>query len=154
MAGTIEARLQALDIALPEAKPPVASYVPFIHMNGQLLISGQLPMQDGAIAVKGQLGGNVTLEDGQAAARLCALNIMAQAKLALGDLDRITQLLRLNGFVCAAPEFGDHPKVINGASDMFVEVFGDRGRHARAAVGMVSLPRGQSVEIEMVVEVR
>jgi enamine deaminase RidA (YjgF/YER057c/UK114 family) len=150
MAGTIEARLQALNIALPEAKPPVASYVPFIHMNGQLLISGQLPMQDGAIAVKGQLGSNVTLEAGQEAARLCALNIMAQAKLALGDLDRVTQLLRLNGFVCTAPEFGDHPKVINGASDLFVEVFGDKGKHTRIAVGSASLPLNAAVEIDAV----
>ena len=150
MAGTIEARLKALDLVLPEAKPPIASYVPFLHMNGQLLISGQLPMKDGAIAIKGQLGGNVAIEDGQTAARLCALNILAQAKLALGDLDRIAQLLRLNGFVCAAPEFGDHPKVINGASDLFVEVLGDKGRHTRIAVGCASLPLNAAVEIDAV----
>ena len=102
MAGTIEARLKALDLALPEAKAAIGTYVPFVHMNGQLLISGQLPMKDGALAVTGQLGRNVELDAGQAAAKLCALNILAQAKQALGDLDRITQLMRLNGFVNAA----------------------------------------------------
>ncbi|MEM8575783.1 MAG: RidA family protein [Pseudomonadota bacterium] len=150
MAGLIEARLEALDLKLPDAKPPIGSYVPFVHMNGQLFISGQLPMKDGAIAIKGQLGGNVTLEDGQAAARLCAMNILAQAKLALGDLDRIAQLLRLNGFVCAAPDFGDHPKVINGASDLLADILGDKGRHTRIAVGCSSLPLNAAVEIDAV----
>ena len=150
MAGLIEARLEALDLKLPDAKPPIGSYVPFVHMNGQLFISGQLPMKDGAIAIKGQLGGNVTLEDGQAAAHLCAMNILAQAKLALGDLDRIAQLLRLNGFVCAAPDFGDHPKVINGASDLLADILGDKGRHTRIAVGCSSLPLNAAVEIDAV----
>ena len=147
---TISLWAPMVDRGDPEAKPPIASYVPFLHMNGQLLISGQLPMKDGAITIKGQLGGNVAIEDGQTAARLCALSILAQAKLALGDLDRITQLLRLNGFVCAAPEFGDHPKVINGASDLFVEVLGDKGRHTRIAVGCASLPLNAAVEIDAV----
>lgn len=150
MAGTIEARIKALDLVLPEPKPAIATYVPFVHMNGQLLISGQLPMKDGAIAVTGHLGRDVALEAGQDAAKLCALNILAQAKTALGDLDRITQLLRLNGFVSATPDFADHPKVINGASDLLVEILGDKGRHTRIAVGCSSLPLNAAVEIDAV----
>jgi len=148
MAGIIEARLKALDIALPEAKTAIGSYVPFVHSSGQLMVSGQLPMQEGGIAVSGQLGADVPLELGQDAARLCALNLLAQAKAALGDLDRIGQLLRLNGFVNAAPGFTDHPKVINGASDLMVEILGDRGRHTRIAVGCSSLPLDAAVEID------
>jgi len=150
MAGTIEARLKALDLALPEAKPAIGSYVPFLNLNGQLLISGQLPMQDGAIAVTGHLGGDVSLDAGVKAAQICALNILAQAKLALGDLDRIAQLLRINGFVSAVPGFGDHPKVINGASDLLVEILGENGRHTRIAVGCSSLPLNAAVEIDAV----
>jgi len=150
MAGTIEARLKALDLALPEAKAAIGTYVPFVHINGQLLISGQLPMKDGALAVTGQLGRNVELDAGQAAAKLCALNILAQAKQALGDLDRIAQLMRLNGFVNAAPDFADHPKVINGASDLMVEILGDKGRHTRIAVGCSSLPLNAAVEIDAI----
>ena len=150
MAGTIEARIEALDLVLPEPKPAIATYVPFVHMNGQLLISGQLPMKDGAIAVSGHLGRDVALEAGQDAAKLCTLNILAQAKMALGDLDRITQLLRLNGFVSATPDFADHPKVINGASDLLVEILGDKGRHTRIAVGCSSLPLNAAVEIDAV----
>jgi enamine deaminase RidA (YjgF/YER057c/UK114 family) len=150
MTGTIEARLKALDIALPEAETAIGSYVPFVHSSGQLMVSGQLPMQEGGIAVSGQLGADVPLELGQDAARLCALNLLAQAKAALGDLDRIGQLLRLNGFVNAARGFGDHPKVINGASDLMVEVLGDRGRHTRLAVGCSSLPLNAAVEIDAV----
>ncbi|GFO81024.1 RidA family protein [Methyloceanibacter sp.] len=150
MAGTIEARLKALDLALPEAKAAIGTYVPFVHMNGQLLISGQLPMKDGTLAVTGQLGRDVELDASQAAAKLCALNILAQAKLALGDLDRITQLMRLNGFVNAAPDFADHPKVINGASDLMVEILGDKGRHTRIAVGCSSLPLNAAVEIDAI----
>ena len=150
MAGNIEARLKALDLTLPEAKAAIGSYVPFVHMNGQLLISGQLPMKDGGIAIAGTLGDGVELTQGQEAAKLCALNILAQAKAALGDLDRVVQLLRLNGFVNAAPGFTDHPKVINGASDLMVEILGDRGRHTRIAVGCSSLPLNAAVEIDAI----
>ncbi len=150
MAGQIEARLKALDLVLPEAKAAIGTYVPFVHFGGQLLISGQLPMKDGAVAVAGTLGDGVDVAQGQAAAKLCALNILAQAKAALGDLDRIVQLLRLNGFVSATPGFADHPKVINGASDLMVEILGDKGRHTRIAVGCASLPLNAAVEIDAV----
>ena len=148
MAGDIEARLKALDLTLPDAKAAIGSYAPFIHMNGQLLISGQLPLKDGEITIAGTLGDDVGLAQGQQAAKLCALNILAQAKGALGDLDRIVQLLRLNGFVNAAPGFADHPKVINGASDLMVEILGDKGLHTRIAVGCSSLPLNAAVEID------
>ncbi len=150
MANTIEARIKALDLVLPEAKSAIGSYVPFVHANGQLLISGQLPLKDDAITVAGLLGSEVTLSQGQEAARVCALNILAQAKTALGDLDRIAQLLRLNGFVNAVRGFFDHPKVINGASDIMVEILGDKGRHTRIAVGCSSLPFNAAVEIDAV----
>jgi len=150
MAGTIQARLKALDLVLPEANAAIGSYVPFLHLGGQLIVSGQLPLKDGTIAVPGRLGDGVDIPDGQAAARLCALNILAQAKAALGDLDRIVQLMRLNGFVAASPSFADHPKVVNGASDLMVEILGDKGRHTRIAVGCASLPLNAAVEIDAV----
>ncbi len=150
MAGDIEARLKALGLALPEAKAAIGTYVPFVHLGGQLIISGQLPMKDGAIAIAGTLGDGVDVAQGQEAARLCALHILAQAKAALGDLDRIVQLMRLNGFVNAAPGFADHPKVINGASDLMVEILGNKGRHSRIAVGCSSLPLNAAVEIDAV----
>lgn len=150
MAGMIEARLKALDLTLPEAKAAIATYVPFVHFSGQLIVSGQLPLKDGDITVAGQLGREMTVPQGQDAARLCALNILAQAKAALGDLDRIVQLLRLNGFVNATPDFADHSKVINGASDLMVEILGDKGRHTRIAIGCASLPLNAAVEIDAV----
>ena len=150
MAGGIEARLKALGLALPEAKAAIGIYVPFVHLGGQLIISGQLPMKDGAIAIAGTLGDGIDVAQGQEAARLCALHILAQAKAALGDLDRIVQLMRLNGFVNTAPGFADHPKVINGASDLMVEILGDKGRHTRIAVGCSSLPLNAAVEIDAV----
>jgi len=150
MAGEIEARLKALDLVLPEAKPALGSYVPFLHLDRLLFISGQLPMKDGKLACAGRLAGEADLAKGQEAARLCALNILSQAKAALRDLDRIVQLLRLNGFVNAAPEFTDHPKVLNGASDLLVEILGNKGRHTRIAVGCSSLPLNASVEIDAI----
>jgi enamine deaminase RidA (YjgF/YER057c/UK114 family) len=150
MAGEIEARLKALNMTLPELAAPIANYVPFLHLGNMLFISGQLPLRDGKITVAGKLGAGVDLAQGEEAARLCALNILAQAKTALRDLDRIVQLLRLNGFVNSAPDFTDHPKVINGASNLMVEQLGDKGRHTRVAVGCASLPLGSAVEIDAV----
>ena len=148
MAGEIEARLKALDLVLPEAKAAIGSYVPYLHLNGQLVVSGQLPLRDGKVAVAGKLGAEVDVSQGQQAARLCAINILAQAKAALRDLDRIVQLLRLNGFVSAAPGFADHPKVLNGASDLMVEILGNKGLHTRIAVGCASLPLNAAVEVD------
>jgi enamine deaminase RidA (YjgF/YER057c/UK114 family) len=151
MTGTIEARLAELGLTLPSAPNPVANYVPYAVTGNLLFISGQISKAaDGTIAT-GLLGRDVSVEAGQAAARLCALNILAQAKAALGDLDRIAQIMRLTGFVAATADFTDHPKVVNGASDLMVEVLGDKGRHTRAAVGVASLPMGSAVEVDAII---
>ena len=150
MAGEIEARLKALDLVLPEVPAPVADYVSYLHLNGQLFVAGQLPLKEGRIAVTGKLGAGLDVTQGQDAARLCGLNVLAQAKAALDDLDRIVQCLRLTGYVNAAPDFVDHPKVINGASELIVKVLGTKGRHTRAAVGCSSLPLGAAVEIDAI----
>jgi len=150
MAGEIEARLKALDLVLPEVPAPVADYVSYLHLNSQLFVAGQLPLKEGRIAVTGKLGAGLDVTQGQDAARLCGLNVLAQAKAALDDLDRIVQCLRLTGYVNAAPDFVDHPKVINGASELIVKVLGPKGRHTRAAVGCSSLPLGAAVEIDAI----
>jgi enamine deaminase RidA (YjgF/YER057c/UK114 family) len=148
VSNPIEERLAALGIALPAAASPAANYVPFVLEDGLLTISGQLPMENGGVAVKGRLGDGVSLEDGQRAARLCAINILAQAKAALGDLTRIRRCIRLGGFVASTPDFTDQHKVVNGASDLVASVLGDAGRHARAAVGVAALPLDAAVEVE------
>lgn|SRR5690349_18568307 len=154
MDDKVEARLATLGIALPEAPNPVANYVPSALAGNLLFISGQISKAgDGSIA-SGRLGGGLTVAEGRAAARLCALNILAQARAALGSLDRIGQIVRLNGFVNAAPEFTEHPQVLNGASDLMVEVLGDKGRHSRVAVGVSSLPLGCAVEVDAVILVQ
>lgn len=153
MTGTIEDRLAALGITLPAAPNPVANYVPYAVTGDLLFISGQISKDaDGAI-VAGTLGRDVSIEAGQAAARLCALNILAQAKAALGSLDRIAQVVRLTGFVNATSDFADHPKVVNGASDLMVEVLGDKGRHTRAAVGVSGLPLNSAVEVDAIIAI-
>ena len=144
----IEKRLAELKITLPAAPAPAANYVPFVLSRTELFISGQLPMSEGAIAHIGHLGDTVDMETGVVAARLCAINILAQAKAALGSLLRIERCIKLGGFVACTPSFNDHPVVINGASDLMVEVLGDAGRHARFAVGVESLPFGAAVEID------
>jgi len=149
MNGKVEARLASLGIALPEAPNPVANYVPAFLAGNLLFISGQISKGADGVA-KGRLGADLTIEQGREAARLSALAILAQAKAAVGDLDRIAQVVRLTGFVNATPEFVDHPQVINGASDLMVEVLGDKGRHTRAAVGVSSLPMGCAVEIDAI----
>jgi enamine deaminase RidA (YjgF/YER057c/UK114 family) len=153
MAGTVDARLKSLGLALPDAPAPVANYVPF-HISGNLLfISGQIAKAaDGSIAA-GKLGGGLTVPQGREAAKLCALNILAQAKAALGDLDRIAQIVKLTGFVNATPDFVEHPPVINGASDCLVEILGDKGRHTRSAVGVGSLPLNSAVEVEAIIAI-
>jgi len=148
MDDKVEARLATLGIALPDAPNPVANYVPSCVAGNLLFISGQISKAaDGSIAA-GRLGGGLTVAEGRAAARLCALNILAQAKAALGGLDRIAQIVRLTGYVNASPDFIEHPQVLNGASDLMVEVLGEKGRHTRVAVGVSSLPLGCAVEID------
>ncbi|MFN3868635.1 MAG: RidA family protein, partial [Hyphomicrobiaceae bacterium] len=133
-----EKRLADLGLTLPDAPAPVANYVPY-HIAGDLLfISGQISKAPDGSIITGRLGDGLSIEDGQKAARSCALNILAQAKAALGSLDRVAQVLRLNGFVASTPDSGDQPKVVNGASDLMVEVFGDAGRHTRVAVGVAA----------------
>lgn len=154
MAGKIDARLAELGIELPEAAAPAANYVAYVVSGNNVHVAGQLPMENGKVKYVGKVGDDVSLEDGEAAARLCALNIIAQVKAACGgDLDRVVRILKLNGFVNAPGDFGDQPAVINGASNLIVEVFGDAGKHARCAVGMGSLPFNVSVEIDALVEI-
>lgn len=151
MTGIVEARLSELQIELPAPATPAANYVPYTISVNQLFVSGQLPMGPDGLAYTGKLGADVDEEAGRAAARLCAINILAQAKAALGDLDRIEKCLKLGGFVNAVPDYSDHPKIINGASDLIVEVLGDKGRHARFAVGCGSLPLDAAVEVDAVI---
>jgi enamine deaminase RidA (YjgF/YER057c/UK114 family) len=154
MIGRIEARLRDLGIELPGAGAPVANYLPFTRYRGLLFIAGQLPRCDGEIRFAGTLGRDLSVEDGRKAARLCALNVLAHLRAALeGDLDGVRRCVRVGGFVDSAPGFTDHPRVIDGASDLIVEVFGDAGRHARTAVGVSALPLRSAVEVEAIFEV-
>jgi enamine deaminase RidA (YjgF/YER057c/UK114 family) len=149
MAGDIERRLRELGLELPNAAAPAANYAPYAISGALVFCAGQLPVWNGELRHRGWLGEDVSLEEGQAAARLCGLNLIAQVKAACGgDLDRVRRVVRLGVFVSSAGAFTDQPKVANGASDLMVEVFGDRGRHARAAVGVNVLPLGVPVEVE------
>lgn len=149
---SIEARLQELGIVLPEAAAPVASYVPVVVHGGFAHVSGQLPFVDGKL-VTGRLGEDVSLEAGIDAARACGLMILAQLKAALVSLDKVERVVKLGGFVNSTPDFTDQPKVINGASDLMVAMFGEKGRHARAAVGVPALPLGAAVEVDAIVAI-
>ncbi len=154
MAETAEARLAQLGVVLPTPAAPVANYVPAVESRGMLYVSGQLPMGPDGLAFAGKVGREVSPEQARAAARLCAINVLAQARAALGDLERIARVVKLTGFVNAVPEFADHGKIMNGASDFLVEALGDRGRHARSSVGMGSLPLDAAVEVEAIIEIR
>lgn len=154
MAGMVEKKLASLGIDLPTPAVPIANYVAFSRSGSLLIVSGQLCFgPDGKLVAKGQLGGGVSVEDGQKAARACAINLLAQVKAALGDLDQIKRVHRLGGFINSAPGFTDGPKVMNGASDLMVEVFGEQGRHARTTVGVSALPADAAVEVEGLFEV-
>jgi enamine deaminase RidA (YjgF/YER057c/UK114 family) len=144
----IDRRLAERGVVLPPAVAPVGNYVPALIVGDLLHISGQLPKEADGRLHTGLLGGGLSIADGQAAARVCGLNVLAQAKAALGSLDRIRQTVRLCGFVACTPDFFDQPQVVNGASDLMVAVLGDKGRHVRAAVGVASLPAGAAVEVE------
>jgi enamine deaminase RidA (YjgF/YER057c/UK114 family) len=149
----IEERLAELGIVLPPAPQPVASYIPVKVVGDLAWVAGQIPMQDGAVTVLGKVGGEVSTDDANAGARRCALQALAALQAALGTLDRVKGIVKLDVFVASAPGFTDHPKVANGASDLLVEVFGDEGRHTRAAVGVPELPLGAAVEVAILVQV-
>ena len=154
MSDEISKRLETLGITLPVAAAPAANYVPYVISGNTLYLSGQLPMEGGKVAVTGIVGKDVTLEDAKRAAELCAINILAQASAALGgDLTRVKRLIKINGFVASAPDFTSQHLVINGASDLLVNVLGEAGKHARAAVGMACLPLNASVEIDAILEI-
>ena len=153
MTIAIDRKLTELGLTLPEAAAPVAAYVPAVEAGGLLHISGQLPFRDGAL-VTGRVGDDVSLEDGQEAARACALMLVAQVKKALGGLERVERVVKLGVFVNSAADFTDQPKVANGASELMVALFGEAGRHARSAVGVAALPLGAAVEVDAVIAVR
>ena len=154
MSDAIEGRLKELGIVLPQAAAPAANYVPYVISGNLLYLSGQLPMENGKIGVTGHLGKDVDIAGGQRAAELCAINILAQAKAALGgDLGRIKRLIKLNGFVASTPDFVEQHLVINGASNLLANVLGEAGKHARAAVGMAALPLNAAVEIDAILEI-
>lgn len=150
MTDDVETRLSALGLSLPSAPAPAANYVPFCLSGGVLYIAGQIPRGPSGITYAGKVGTDLSLDAGRKAAELCCLNILAQVKAALGGFDRLERCLRLTGFVNAMPDFTDHPKVINGASDLLVALLGDKGRHTRAAVGVSSLPSDAAVEIDAI----
>ncbi len=153
MAGEVDARLAELGIEVPEAAASVANYVGYVRSGNLVFVSGQVPLVDGAFKFQGKVGAEFSVEEGQEAARICAINIIAQLKAACGgDLDRVRRIVKLGGFVNSTPEFTDQPKVINGASDLMAEVFGEAGKHARFAVGAASLPLGVAVEVDGVFE--
>lgn len=149
---SIDARLQELNIELPPAPAPAANYVPYAMEGNLIFIAGQVPRAaDGSMAFTGKVGRERSVEEGQQSARLCALNCLAQVKAALGSLDRVKRIVRVGGFVHCTDDFTQQPQVINGASDVLVEIFGDKGKHARAAIGNNALPGGVTTEVEMIV---
>jgi enamine deaminase RidA (YjgF/YER057c/UK114 family) len=150
---TPEERLQELGVSLPAPATPVAAYVPCVRTGDLVYVSGQVPMVDGKPSHLGHLGDDVDLEAGRAAARTCAVNVLAALKAELGELSRVRRVVKVTGFVASTADFTDHPKVVNAASELFGDVFGDAGRHARAAVGVAALPLGVPVEVEAIVEV-
>ena len=152
--SAIESRLKELGLVLPEASTPAANYIPWTRSGTLIFISGQIPRKDGKPAFLGKLGQNLSPEEGSDAAKTCALSLIAHLREACGgDLDRVTRIVKLTGFVNSAPDFVDQPKVVNGASDLFVAVFGDKGRHARSAIGTAALPLGVAVEVEGIFEI-
>ncbi len=154
MAGAVEAKLAELGLTLPDVVPPLASYQPAVRSGVYVYTSGQLPMVGGKLAVTGKVGAEVTADEARELAKTCALNALAAVKSVAGDLDRIARVVKVTGFVASAADFTGQPGVVNGASELLGEVFGDAGRHARSAVGVAALPLDAPVEVELVVEVR
>ncbi len=153
MSQTIEQKLAELGITLPTPVAPLANYVPTVRTGSLLFVSGQVSIDGAGKISTGKLGAGLDIDTGRAAARLCAINLLAQTKAAIGDLEKIVRVVKLVGFVNSAPDFVDQPKVMNGCSDLFVEVLGDKGRHARSAVGIAALPFDAAVEVEAIFEV-
>ena len=149
----IEKRLDALNIILPSPPKPIGSYVPVLITGKLAFVSGQIPIKDGKVIYAGKVSTDLSVEDAQKAARLCVINALAQLKAELGNLDRISKIVKVSGFVNSPPEFTDQPKVINGASDLLFEIFGQKGQHARIAVGVSSLPLNSAVEIDLIAEI-
>jgi enamine deaminase RidA (YjgF/YER057c/UK114 family) len=153
MAKEIDARLNALGIVLPTPAAPAANYVPTVAAGKLLFISGQIPTTSEGVKFVGKLGREFSIEEGRAAARLCAINILANLQAALGDLGKVARIVKLVGFVYAVPDFTEPHKVVNGASDLLTEILGERGRHARSAIGVATLPLGVAVEVEAIAEI-
>ena len=153
MGDTIEKRLADLGVVLPAAAAPAANYLPFAQTGQLLFTSGQLPLKDGTLQASGLVGRDLDTAAGKEAAKLCAINVLAQAKAALGDLERISRVVKITVFVASVPDFTEQHLVANGASDFLAEVLGERGKHARAAVGVAALPLNAAVEVEAVIEV-
>ena len=149
----IEEKLKSLNITLPSPPSPAGAYIPVVKSGNTVYVSGQIPIEEGKVAFKGKVPTVQSLENAQKAAKLCAINALAQLKKELGDLDRISRILRVSGFVNSEPDFTNQPKVINAASDLLFEIFGEKGQHSRIAVGVASLPLGSTVEIDMIVEI-
>lgn len=152
--GAVEDRLAELGLTLPEVAVPLAAYVPTVQSDGHVWMSGQLPLVGGKVPTTGKVGAEVSVADASALARICALNAIAALKAQVGDLDRIERIVKVVGFVASAPDFTNQPAVVNGASELFAEVFGDAGRHARSSVGVAVLPLDAPVEVELVAKVR
>ncbi len=152
--GTIDARFSELGIVLPRQPPPAGAYVPHVVVGGVLFVSGQLPMLDGEIKYTGRVGAEVAIDTGYAAARLCGLNLLAHVREACGgNLDQVVRVVKLSGFVQCSADFTDHPKVVNGASELMMEIFGEAGRHARIAIGAPSLPLNAAVEVDGIFQI-
>ena len=148
----IEEKIKELGIELPTPPTPAGSYIPITKTGNLLFISGQIPMENGKVVFSGKVSDN-NLDVAQKSARMCAINILAQIKREIGDLDKVSKIVRLSGFVNSSPEFTQHPKVINAASDLIFEIFGDKGKHSRIAVGVASLPLGSMTEIDAIIEI-
>jgi len=154
MTGTIDAKLAELGITVPTPAAPLANYVGFNVVGNLVVVSGQIPLVDGKVAFTGKVGQQVSVEQGQQAARICLINLVAQVKMACGgNLDRVKRVVRLGGFIAAGPEFTQHALVMNGASDLAVAIFGEAGRHARSTIGVPSLPVDAAVEVEGMFEI-
>ena len=149
----IDEKLALLGITLPTPPKPAGSYIPAVRTGNLIFISGQIPMQDGKVQFKGQVPTTISVEEAQRAARLCIINVLAQLKVELGTLDKILKIVKVSGFVNSSPEFYEHPKIINSASDLLFEIFGEKGKHTRIAVGVSSLPLNSAVEIDLIAEI-